>query len=328
VGGFFWNEDEGRLRAGIRVCIFFAFWGFAPALLHLFLGGTVRSLAGGSARWQASIFLDLLRLLAVLIGAWVVARYVDRRPFVNYGLRLNRRWWRDCLFGMALGAGLMAAIFAFEWSAGWLVVTDRWVTPPGIPFVAAITAPLVLAIVVAIAEELLARGNLLLNFTESFRPLGYRAAVFISWILSSALFGVLHYSNPNSSWLSTLYLVIYGIFLGAGYVLTGQLAIPIGLHFTWNFVQGSIFGYPVSGRALSEASVVTTEQIGPVLWTGGAFGPEAGLLGIVAMLAGMGLTVLWVWWTARETGFGRLYANTFHGMAANQAPRIRRHVER
>jgi hypothetical protein len=143
----------------------------------------------------------------------------------------------------------------------------------------------------------------------------------MAWILSSVLFGVLHYLNPNSSWLSTLYLVIYGVFLGTGYVLTGQLAIPIGLHFTWNFVQGSIFGYPVSGRALSEASVITTEQIGPVLWTGGAFGPEAGLLGIVAMLAGMGLTVLWVWWTEREIGFGRLYAHTFHAMAMNQEQR-------
>ena len=311
VGSLFWNGDEGRLRAGIRVCVYFGFWGFGPALLHLLLGEVVRSGAGDSARWAASIYLDLLRLLAVLIGTWIVARFVDQRPVAAYGLRITWQWGRDWLFGAVLGAGLMAAIFGVEWLAGWVVVTDRWVSPPGVALVAALAAPLMLALVVAIAEELLARGNMLLNLTEGFRFLGRRAAVLVAWGLSSAIFGVLHYFNPNSSWLSTLYLMLYGILLGTGYVLTGQLAIPIGLHFTWNFVQGSVFGFPVSGRALSDAALMTTEAVGPVLWTGGAFGPEAGLLGILAALAGIGLIYLWVRWTAGDAGFDRLYANTW-----------------
>jgi membrane protease YdiL (CAAX protease family) len=210
---------------------------------------------------------------------------------------------------MALGAVLMGAVFAVQWALGWVTVTGFWSAPPGVPFVAAILAPLVLAIVVSVAEELLSRGNQLLNLAEGFRFLGLRPAVLIAWLISSIIFGALHVSNPNSSWLSTGYLVFYGAFLGAGYVLTGELALPIGLHFTWNFVQGSVFGFPVSGRPLYMVSVLDTQQAGPDVWTGGAFGPEAGLLGLLAGLIGLAIIVLWVRWRERVISFEQLAAN-------------------
>jgi hypothetical protein len=64
--------------------------------------------------------------------------------------------------------------------------------------------------------------------------------------------------------------------LGFGYVLSGQLAIPIGLHLTWNFFQNAVYGLPVSGFETFGASFLSTEQVGPDLWTGGSFGPEGG----------------------------------------------------
>jgi membrane protease YdiL (CAAX protease family) len=267
----------------------------------------VRSLAG--SQWLASIYLDLLRLLTVLAAAYVAARWIDRRPLADWGFHLDRRWAADLCFGMALGAGLMGAIFAVQWSLGWVAITGFWSAPAGAPFGAAILAPLVLAVVVAVAEELLSRGNQLLNLAEGFRFLGLRPAVLLAWLLSSLVFGGLHVSNPNSSWLSTGYLVFYGAFLGAGYVLTGELALPIGLHFTWNFVQGSVFGFPVSGRPLYMVSVLDTQQAGPDLWTGGAFGPEAGLLGLLAGLLGLAAILWWVHRQERVISFDRLAAN-------------------
>src|SRR5215207_2351265 len=73
----------------------------------------------------------------------------------------------------------------------------------------------------------------------------------------------------------------------------GELAIPIGLHITWNFFQGAIYGFPVSGFGAFSPTLLTTEQGGPDLWTGGSFGPEGGLLVPSIMLLGMSLVALW-----------------------------------
>ncbi len=301
-----WNPVENRLRAGVRIVIFFALWGGGPALAHLLIGESVRT--GLNAHWSAGVLLDLTRLALVLVAGWLVARFVDHRPFVNYGFHLRGRWWLDLGFGVALGALLMTGVFLTLRAANWIVVESvAPLTSPSLWEV--LVAPLVLSIVVAVSEELLARGDQTLNLSEGLRPLGRRQAVLSAWLLSSLSFGALHFLNPNSTWMSTAYLVIYGLLLGVGYILTGELAISIGLHFAWNYVQGAVFGFPVSGRSLAGVSILVTQERGPDLWTGGAFGPEAGLVAVLSALVGAALIALWVRWRYGRVGFGQLYAN-------------------
>jgi uncharacterized protein len=116
----------------------------------------------------------------------------------------------------------------------------------------------------------------------------------LAWISSSVFFGVLHADNPSATYVSTLNIVLAGLMLGFGYVLSGELAIPIGLHITWNLFQGAVYGFPVSGFGPFGATFLATEQGGPKLWTGGSFGPEGGLLGPAAMLLGILLIALWI----------------------------------
>ena len=163
-----------------------------------------------------------------------------------------------------------------------------------------------LYIVVAVAEELLTRGNQIINLTEGMAPLGYVPAVLIAWIVSSAIFGLLHLFNPHSTWVSTMNLTLMGFMFGLGFVLTGELALPIGLHLTWNLVQGNFFGFPVSGKMQHGTTLVSVQQQGPVLWTGGLFGPEAGLLGILATVAGMVAILGWVRWRYGDLSLRRM----------------------
>jgi membrane protease YdiL (CAAX protease family) len=195
----------------------------------------------------------------------------------------------------------MTGIFLLQLAAGWVTVTGSFVTTNGGAFFPAILAPVVLFVCVGFYEELVSRGYQLTNLAEGLNGVGVGpgGAIVLAWILSSSLFAVLHLSNPNASALGTLNIFLAGMMLGTGYVLTGQLAIPIGLHVTWNLFQGNVFGFPVSGLDLTGATFIATRQAGPALLTGGPFGPEAGLIAPAAMAVGVGLIALRV---RRRTG--------------------------
>lgn len=296
----FWNRDQRRLRAGWRVTIQLLLWLFVPALLGGLLGAPLAALltqllpalepiAGRAVNFT-------LTLIGALGGTWLATRFLDHRPFRELGLYFDRNWWIDFSFGLVLGALLMALIFVVERVMGWIEVTGAFVVADDTPFAVAILGPLIVFVVVGITEELLARGYEIKNLAEGFKrePLTPALAVLLAWLFSSVLFGLLHMFNPNATWYSTLSLMFAGIFLGTGFVLTGSLAIPIGLHITWNLFQGNVFGFPVSGNDFTTVTFIAIRQGGPDLWTGGPFGPEAGLVGLIAMVLGSLLTVAWV----------------------------------
>jgi hypothetical protein len=210
-------------------------------------------------------------------------------------------------FGLLLGAILMVFIFLMELTFGWVEVTGYFQPSNlnnSIWFVLVIS--LIHYISVGIYEEMLSRGYHLRNLAEglNFKAVGPKMSLLAAYLISSSIFGILHIGNPNSSLVSTLNIILAGLFLGLGFVLTGELAIPIGLHITWNFFQGNVFGFPVSGTN-SGGSMIQIAQSGPQWMTGGAFGPEAGVVGILAILIGCALTVLYIkqtrgtvrWWT-------------------------------
>jgi hypothetical protein len=302
----FWNAQERRLRVLWRLIgqllVFVALMVLLTLLAGwaLTLGSTGSAAAPVDLRAVSPQFVALsaiATLLATLGSLWVAGRLLDRRPFAGFGFHLRRAWWGDFAFGLALGALMMTAIFLVELAVGWVTIRGTLQTArPGQPFAQAFAMPLVLFLCVGIYEEALSRGYLLRNLSEglSFRFVGRRGAIILAWALSSLVFGALHLSNPNSSAVSTLNLAFAGLLLGLGYVLTGEMAIPIGLHITWNLFQGNVYGFPVSGGNFSDATFIAITQHGPDWVTGGVFGPEAGLIGFAAMAASMVLVALWV----------------------------------
>jgi membrane protease YdiL (CAAX protease family) len=296
-----WNPTETRPRAGWRIALHLAAYLFAPPAAVWLLGDPLgRGLAPLFAAPPAlgeRIALILLRLFTVVAVTWLFAAYLDRRRWVDLGWQLDRHWWEDLGFGLLLGAVLMAIVFLIELAAGWVEITGYFVVGlADTPFAVAILGPITVFIVVGIIEELLCRGYQLRNLAEGYpnastRP---RQALLWGWAGSSALFGLLHIFNPHVTPLSIFYLMLTGGLFGLGYVLTGRLGLPIGLHITWNLVQANVFGFPVSGNVFDSATVIAIRQHGPEVWTGGAFGPEAGIVGLIALALGAWATVVWV----------------------------------
>jgi membrane protease YdiL (CAAX protease family) len=129
-------------------------------------------------------------------------------------------------------------------------------------------------------EEVLLRGY---SFQALMEQWGQVAAV----VITSLLFGFFHVANPGSGWPAIWGITAAGLLFGVAVVVTGRLWLPIGLHASWNLFEGPVFGFPVSGMELPGA--ITTTVTGPELWTGGSFGPEAGLISLLASLLGIAI---------------------------------------
>jgi uncharacterized protein len=293
----FWNGDEARLRAGWRILVYSALW-FILGYAAIYLRDTV------SAGWLPEVYRTPLLaaiftlLIVVLLTGLVGSRLLDRRPFADYGFHLNKGWWLDLGFGMALGTLLMLGIFGVELALGWTEITATFVTgDSGQPF-----APLILVLFTTIVliggimEEITYRGYLLQNLAEglNLKRIGPQLATLIAVLISSVLFGLAHASNPGATALSTINtMLIAALVLAGGYVLTGQLALPIGFHVAWNFVGVGVLGYSSSANIVG-ASFLASSQHGPALWTGGAYGHEGGLLATGAFILGFLLIAAWV----------------------------------
>ncbi len=135
------------------------------------------------------------------------------------------------------------------------------------------------AIQSGVVEELLIRAVMLRLVWRAFGP-------WMAFAASAALFGFGHLGNPNATVFAAICIALEaGIMLGAFYALTGRLWVSIGIHAAWNFTQGYVFGAAVSGTDFGPSIASSTARPGASEWlTGGPFGPEASLPGLLVCL--------------------------------------------
>lgn len=127
---------------------------------------------------------------------------------------------------------------------------------------------------VAVSEEIFFRGIL-------FRMINRRWNIWAALVISALIFGGLHILNNNATlWSSIAIAIEAGSLLGAAYAYSKNIWLPIGIHWIWNYTQGNILGFPVSGED-NVTSIITPEISGPQWLTGGSFGAEASVISAV-----------------------------------------------
>ena len=286
----FWNTGERRLRSLWRLLLT-VLMAFAFALTPLY---AMRSLISNH---RLIVFIaPCLILIGVLASIWIAARFLDRRPMTEFGLSLDRRWWLDLCFGLFLGGLLATTVFLLQWAFGWVEIVGWFQhTDPEESFGTVIASYLVLAICVGIYEEVSYRGYSLRNVAEgmNFSVIGPYWSLILAITVTSLAFAMAHARNPNASVAGIINTVLGGFVYGLPFLLTGRLGLPIGIHITWNFFQGPVFGYEVSGVGFG-GSVIATSKSGPPLWTGGEYGPEGGLLATGMLAVALPLMLGWI----------------------------------
>jgi len=278
----FLSPDEPRLRAGWRLLIqtILMFILSIPIGIAVFASATTLGLRLGN------FLLNQIGELLIFTGSiFIVRRLLDKRSISSLGLTLNIQILWDILIGIGITFVMMGTIFAAMLLLGWSKFESfAWQTESIFNVIANTVAFLVIFIFVGWNEELLSRGYHLQTIASGTN-------LFWGVIISSSVFGLLHLGNPNATWVSAVGIFFAGLFLAYGYVRTKQLWLSIGLHIGWNFFEGVVFGFPVSGLDIYPLTYI--KITGPEIWTGGAFGPEAGLIVLPALVLGAALIYLY-----------------------------------
>lgn len=269
-------DPNGNLRNGWWILVFIALM-LASRLFYTPVSRFLQGL-GAEQGW-----LEPLRFCFLLLVTWVCVRLRKER-LSSIGFVLDRRWARE--FGLGTGAGLATALLAAAmiWAAG------------GVHFeldparsLALIGYGLYTFLFVALFEEVLFRGFV-------FQRLVAGAGVWPAQIGLGVLFASSHWGNPDMQGVAlvvaSVELFLGAVLLGLAYLRTRSLALPIGIHLGWNWAQGHLLGFDVSGFDQGGwLRPVLQDQ--PQWLTGGSFGLESSVFAVVVDL--LLLLVLWRW---------------------------------
>jgi len=191
-------------------------------------------------------------------------------------------WKKDLLIGLLAGSAGILFVFILSFIFGWVRISGFLLSgEPAVVWMRTIWLAILVNATAAVIEEVLFRGFLLTGLKEAWDEKG---AVFVS----AVIFGASHLlaaSARNTNWLEFIpLLMVPGILLGWAYLKTGNLWLPVGLHFAWNLFQDDILN--LTGRIGGDTLFgLMTEVQGPDWMMGTDFGIELGGLGIIAAVS-------------------------------------------
>lgn len=221
---------------------------------------------------------NIFRVAAALFVGWLCARGLEKLPFSSLGAAFSSKSLRNFLIGSFGGAAtfVLAALICVIFGGYRFALNE---TSDNSLILNATLFSLVTFLIAGAAEEALFRGY-------PFQTLERAGLVWLAILLTSVIFGLAHWQNPNASTFGIINTILAGIWFSAAYLKSRDLWFPFGLHWSWNFTMGSIFGVPVSGLTqFSEHSVIRTIDQGAVWLTGGHYGTEGGIACTAAIAA-------------------------------------------
>lgn len=231
----------------------------------------------------------IAQLFIIILAVLITYLLFDKKRGLYLGWK-QKRWWQLALQGCLWGIAFVSTSFLIVWAIQGIVITD---ISFNMNILKSMIYPFILFIGVAISEEYLSRGYLHGLIKRDF---GAKASI----IVNSLLFALLHITNPGilQSPLPLINLMLAGILFGVAREATGGLWLPIGIHFTWNFFMGNIYGIAVSGMDIG-SSVITSAPKGHPIIAGGDFGLEGSIITSIVLI--VYTIVIWKFYHNKKT---------------------------
>jgi len=260
---------QGWLRVLLFFIVYFLLVSTGVSLLprlSRWLTGEQHSLdeiANGKSFWMIVFAMLLVSVLLVCI----FRLFIDRKSLGSLGF--SNGHYTDGLAGLFLSLSILGTGTLILYFTGHL----KWVD---IIFNGnELFIELGWMLLIALYEELVFRGYILGNLMESFNK-------WVALLVSALLFTLFHINNPSLDFVPLANIFLAGLLLGVNYIYTKNIWFPLMFHFGWNFFQGPVLGYKVSGFNFS--SVLQTELNGDPLLTGGDFGFEGSVINLALSL--------------------------------------------
>lgn len=269
-------------------------WAIILSLIFMYGGSLMGSLATVPfflALRNIPLFFnnkDLLSLLITLFSFAFISllvffrvKVIEKRSFSSIGFNKNN-WLKKYSLGFLIGLAMMSIIVLILFPFGYITVEKNPIQPVGVSAIASVLVILFGWIIQGATEEIVTRGWLLNVLSTKYN-------IGVGLLISSTLFGLMHLTNPNVNYIAVINIILVGLFYGLYVIKTNDLWAVCGMHSAWNFAQGNIFGFKVSGLDVSVGSLIDLNLVGSDFVTGGIFGPEAGITATFILLASIGI---------------------------------------
>lgn len=288
------KNKQGKIRSGWKIAFMLgaAFGSLLVVTIVISLAFSAILIAIGDFDFQTLSFTDhgmqlfkhletvlmFVQEIVMIVTPIIAWKFIMKQKLSDMGLTSLKRNSKELLIGLLFGIVSFTFVFIAIITTGNAKV-DTW-TPH---FSISQLVYLVLFILVGFAEEILGRGYIMSVLRQT-------KSVPVIMIVSSILFALMHSSNPGIGIVPYVNLALVGILFAFIYLRSGNIWMCIGYHITWNYFQGFVYGFKVSG--LDSEGIITTSISKNNIFNGGEFGPEGGLFVTLVILLG----ILFVWY--------------------------------
>lgn len=242
---------------------------------------TLNSLGTKVSDVNAPLGLIIASIQCICVIFFVVLfwKLLDKKGVAELGIINLKTGYKDLINGLLFGAVSLTLVFFILYISGSIKLIKPLSSPN---FSISLLTGLILFAFVGINEEMLIRGY-------CFAVLKQTNIKWIPIILSSIIFSLMHSLNHGISLLSYFNLFLFALLALYMVIKPKNLWLSIGYHITWNYFEGNIFGFLVSGESTN--GIYAVKNSADNIINGGSFGPEGGLA--VTLILLLGFIYMW-----------------------------------
>lgn len=277
------SKHSGWVRILIFIVPYFLVVGGFQILAYSILGLDINESDVDRSILERTV-ISYFTLISTIIIIYIFLKFQEKKPFSELGFDTTFIK-KDMIYGLLTGFIIITASVIILFSINNIIYSEADFS------LLNLLLSFLLYMSVSISEEVLVRGYILRNLMLSLNK-------YLALIISSAIFSLIHASNPAIEAIGFINIFLSGILMGGSYIYTRNLWYPIALHFSWNFFQ-AIFGFNVSGLKTPTVVNITFPEFD--ILNGGAFGLEGSIL--VSILSLLAILVVLKYYKQRSANF-------------------------